>query len=382
MQPTRIAIIGGGLSGLYAAMLLEARGIRDYVVLEARETFGGRIVSWPDASRPHEEAIGKLPIAGRFDMGATWYWPAMHPELQQLVAQLGLETVVQHENGDMLIERSRTHAPSRVDGFVSAPPALRLAGGMAALVDAIRARLPADRLLAGHQVTHLQHQGERIEVQTRDALGQVVSRHVAHVLLAIPPRLAANTIDFAPTLPDALQRQWQACGTWMAPHAKYVAVYDTPFWREQGLSGEARSAVGPMGEIHDASAEGGDAALFGFLGVSAQIRQQTPEAVLLSHCRAQFVRLFGEQAARPKAEFLKDWTSDPRTAVAADAHPDVDHPTPPPRTPHDGTWEGRLVGIASEWSPHFPGYVAGAVEAARLGVEALLSPHTAASILN
>lgn len=382
MPSARIAIVGGGLSGLYAAMLLEARGIRDYVVLEARETFGGRIASWPDASRLHEEAIGKPPITGRFDVGATWYWPAMHPELQQLVAQLGLETVVQHENGDMLIERSRTHAPNRVDGFVSAPPALRLAGGMAALVDAIRARLPAERLLAGHQVTHLQNQGERIEVQTRDASGQVVSRYVAHVLLAIPPRLAANTIDFAPTLPDALQRQWQACGTWMAPHAKYVAVYDTPFWREQGLSGEARSAVGPMGEIHDASAESGDAALFGFLGVSAQIRQQTPEAVLLSHCRAQFVRLFGEQAAWPKAEFLKDWAGDPRTAVAADAHPDVDHPTPPPRTPHDGTWEGRLVGIASEWSPHFPGYVAGAVEAARLGVEALLSPNTAASILD
>ena len=35
----------------------------------------------------------------------------------------------------------------------------------------------------------------------------------------------------APALPDALQRQWQACGTWMAPHAKYVAVYDTPFYR-------------------------------------------------------------------------------------------------------------------------------------------------------
>lgn len=382
MKSTRIAIVGGGLSGLYAAMLLEARGIRDYLVLEARETFGGRIVSWPDISRQHKEGIGELPIAGRFDLGATWFWPALHSGLQQLLAQLGLETVLQHEAGDMLIERSRTHAPSRVDGFVSAPPALRLAGGMAALVDAIQAHLPAEGLLTGHQVTHLRQQGERIEVQTRDALGQPVSHHVAHVLLAIPPRLAASTINFAPALPDALLRRWQACGTWMAPHAKYVAVYGTPFWREQGLSGEARSAVGPMSEIHDASAEGGDAALFGFLGVSAQVRQQTSEAVLLSHCRAQFVRLFGDQAARPKAEFLKDWASDPRTAVAADARADVDHPIPPPRTPPDAPWKGRLAGIASEWSPHFPGYVAGAIEAARLGIEALLSPDTAASVLH
>ncbi|EDT04545.1 hypothetical protein BamIOP4010DRAFT_1927 [Burkholderia ambifaria IOP40-10] len=59
----------------------------------------------------------------------------------------------------------------------------------------------------------------------------------------------------------------------MAPHAKYIAIYDTPFWRDQGLSGEARSARGPFGEIHDASMPGGCAALFGFFGVPAQVRQ-------------------------------------------------------------------------------------------------------------
>ncbi|WP_246794748.1 hypothetical protein [Burkholderia perseverans] len=35
-----------------------------------------------------------------------------------------------------------------------------------------------------------------------------------------------------------------------------------------------------------------------------------------------------------------------------------------------GPWHDRLVGIASEWSPSYPGYVAGAVEAAGLGVAA------------
>ncbi|NMY08839.1 MULTISPECIES: flavin monoamine oxidase family protein [Pseudomonadota] len=382
MQHARIAIVGGGLSGLYAAALLEERGIHDYVVLEARETCGGRIVSWPDASRNHDDGTAERSIMGRFDLGATWYWPAMHPALQQLVQQLGLETVQQHEDGQMLIERSRAHAPSRVDGFTSAPPALRLAGGMGALVDAIRARLPADRLVHGRQVTGLRQHDDRIEVQTDNALGQAASYHVAHVLLAVPPKLAASTIEFTPALPDVLQRRWQACGTWMAPHAKYVAVYDAPFWREQGLSGEARSAVGPMGEIHDASSNQGDAALFGFLGVPAQVRRQTPDAVLLAHCRAQFVRLFGDKAARPKAEFLKDWATDPYTAVAGDDNPDLNHPIPPPRSSTEGPWRNRIVGIASEWSPNFPGYVAGAIEAARLGVEALCAPNTAASVLH
>jgi monoamine oxidase len=43
MQATRIGILGGGLSGLYAAFLLEQKGIKDYVLLEARDNLGGRI---------------------------------------------------------------------------------------------------------------------------------------------------------------------------------------------------------------------------------------------------------------------------------------------------------------------------------------------------
>lgn len=38
-----VAIIGGGLSGLYAAYLLEQKSI-DYILLEARDTLGGRIL--------------------------------------------------------------------------------------------------------------------------------------------------------------------------------------------------------------------------------------------------------------------------------------------------------------------------------------------------
>jgi len=382
MRHARIAIVGGGLGGLHAAALLEERGIQDYVVLEARETFGGRIMSWPDAPDSPTGSAGAEAVAGRFDLGATWFWPALHPNLRQLVNQLGLETFRQHETGDMLVERSMGHAPSRVDGFVSTPPALRLVGGMGTLVEAVRARLPADRLAPGWRVACVRQQGEHIEVRSRNRLGQEALWLVDRVLLAVPPRLAAGTIEFAPALPDALLRRWQACGTWMAPHAKYVAVYDTPFWRGQGLSGEARSAVGPMGEIHDASSETGDAALFGFLGVAAQVWRRMPEAALRAHCRAQFVRLFGDRAARPKAEFLKDWASDPCTAVAADESPDAGHAIPPPATPAEAPWHGRLVGIASEWSPSFSGYVAGAIEAARLGVETLCAPDTTTSILH
>ena len=40
MTRARIAIVGGGLAGLYAASLLEQHGVHDYVLLEARGDLG------------------------------------------------------------------------------------------------------------------------------------------------------------------------------------------------------------------------------------------------------------------------------------------------------------------------------------------------------
>ncbi|HEX7985505.1 MAG TPA: FAD-dependent oxidoreductase, partial [Duganella sp.] len=167
--------------------------------------------------------------------------------------------------------------------------------------------------------------------------------------------------------------------TWMAPHAKYVAIYDEPFWRAQGLSGSAHSGGGPLGEIHDASMQGGSAALFGFLGVPARTRQRLTDDVLLTHCRAQLTRLFGPQADAPRAEFIKDWSKDALTATPADLDAGGDHGHAPAAAPASGPWQGRLSAIASEWSPRFPGYVAGAIDAAELGVRAWQRQHHAAN---
>ncbi|MGN6111054.1 MAG: flavin monoamine oxidase family protein [Kofleriaceae bacterium] len=356
-----MAIVGGGLSGVYAAALLEARGIHDYVLLEARETFGGRILSVPSVA------------ADPFDLGGTWYWPGWQPELDRLIRELGLETFEQHAAGDTLIDSSPHRAPSRVPGIASSPPSLRLAGGMGSLVDAIRGRLVSTRLLRDQRVRRIHQAGLEVTLDAEDSRGRTTSYRAAHVLLAVPPRLAATTIELTPALPDALRREWQHTGTWMARHAKYVAIYDEAFWREQGLSGEARSTLGPLAEIHDASTPRGDAALFGFFGVPSQTRAHVSEDVLRSHCRAQLARLFGSRAAAPKLELLKDWARDPYTATAADLHALTDHPVAPSPAATAGVWRDRVTGIASEWSPRFPGYIAGAVDAAIRGVTAFAS---------
>lgn len=363
---SRIVIVGGGLAGLHAAALLEERGATEYLVLEARTRFGGRIESGrlPVAV----PASGAEPAAERFDLGATWFWPALQPELEGLVLALGLGSFPQDERGDMLVEQSVGSAPVRVSGHPSSLAGMRVQGSMDALIKALQRRVPPERLLAGLRVAHIRRQGDAVEIETIDTAGRVQAWHADQVLLALPPRLAASTIAFTPQLPGELARRWRGTPTWMAPHAKYLAVYDTPFWRERGLSGEARSGVGPLAEIHDASTPGGRGALFGFFGVPVQAREAAGKEVLLAHCRSQLARLFGAKAATPAGELLKDWTADACTATAADRQAVPDQPHPPPATVPSGPWQDRLVGIASEWSPQFPGYVAGALDAARRGV--------------
>lgn len=366
---TQVAIVGGGLAGLHAAYLLERRGMTDYVVLEARPALGGRIQSLS----PHgHDRTPTTVLADRFDLGPTWFWPALQPELDQLVQELGIDRFVQHEAGDMMFERSHNVPPLRTSGYVNSSPAVRLVGGMASLVEALHRNLNAERILLGEIVQEMQVINDAVEVSSRDVAGNLRTVRAARVLLALPPRLAHQTINFSPTLPALIARSWRETATWMAPHAKYVAVFDTPFWREAGLSGEARSAHGPLGEIHDASMPGGSAALFGFLSVPSAARRGIPQEAMIGHCRAQLVRLFGPQAGQPKADVFKDWALDKFTATTLDQAGTGGHASPPPSLVPDSDWYGRLVGIGSEWSPQFPGYVAGAIEAARLGVQALL----------
>lgn len=370
MCHARIAIVGGGLAGLVAAWRLAQQGMRDVVLLEAGTSLGGRILSVDAAGMLVDMAESAL---DRFDLGPSWFWPALQPELDRLVTELGLQRFGQFEDGDMLVERSTQRPPLRTHAYASEPPSMRLAGGTGALVAALHARLDPAIVHTGQMVRRLRCEAAHVELTVDDTAGKPTVWHVEHVLLAMPPRLAVTRLQFEPALPDELARGWGATPTWMAPHAKYVAVYETPFWREDALSGSARSSVGPMGEIHDVSMPGGHAALFGFLGVPARIRRQVTEEALRTHCRAQLTRLFGQRAGTPVGEALKDWAADPLTATDDDQDAAGHHAAAPSSSANEGAWQGRLVGIGSEWSRQFPGYLAGAVDAAERGLREALA---------
>ena len=117
-----------------------------------------------------------------------------------------------------------------------------------------------------------------------------------------------------------------ATPTWMAPHAKAVALYDSPFWRENGLSGRIASQSGPLVEAHDHSGpDGSPAALFGFIGwpyaTRAKMGTDLQGAIL-----DQLTRCFGADSPKPKSIHIEDWAGDPLVTTADDLTGPMAHP--------------------------------------------------------
>lgn len=344
---TETLIIGAGLSGLAAALRLEAAG-RDYLIVEARERVGGR-------------AHGVTLAEGGIDLGPSWIWPAFQPRVEGLIDQLGLRHHAQFETGEILYDApggvQRLGHPRRYGDT------RRLAGGPAALASAMAARLASSRLRLGNAVTAL----EFTDGLTATLLdGSTI--WARRVIAALPPRLFAS-MAITPDLPAALKAGLTRWPTWMAAHAKFVARYETPFWRDGGLSGSALSPRGPLMEVVDHSDDdAGVFALFGFVGWPPEQRRERGEEGLASDALAQLVRLFGEPAGSPIDTHLKDWASDPFTAGPGDAIAPSGHPPYGERALQQLWYEDRLAIAGAEADVQHGGLIEGALAAADAAV--------------
>jgi monoamine oxidase len=354
-----IVIVGAGLSGLATAHLLERLGL-DSTLVEARDRTGGRILGRAARDGTHH-----------FDLGPAWVWPGVNPRLADLLRTLGLDVFEQHEFGSGLLELPSQPVRRHAAGFAQQPPSMRIVGGTACLIDALRARLGRTRVLLGTRVRGLEAgPGGMLGVELESG-GQAGSLVASSVILALPPRLLAATLRWSPELPVELSQYWADAPTWMAGQAKLLALYRTPFWRAAGLSGSAVSRIGPLVEVHDASdAAGRQAALFGFVGVPVPSRRLMGQEALVDAALLQLARLFGAEALSPQAVHLHDWADEAETATPADSLPALAHPAPL-STALPAPWCGRIHLAGSEFAPDFPGYLEGAVRAAELAVHAL-----------
>lgn len=354
MSVAEVIVIGGGVAGLNTTRLLAAAGV-SVRLLEARDRLGGRVLSVDGDGTPSDDG---------YDLGPSWFWPRLQPVLDALAQELGLASFPQSSDGDVVFERMSRERPGRYAGVRQEPESMRFSGGSTALVRALARRVPEDAIRLSSSVTGLELADGGVRATYRDASG--AERHVdaEYAVAALPPRLLEATIAFTPAVPSEISTLWRDTGTWMAGQAKFFALYDSPFWLEDGLSGTAQSMVGPMLEMHDATTQSGDPALLGFLGVGPAERRAMGDRALTEACVAQLVRLFGSRAQSPRATIIKDWAADPLTATADDAM-SSGHPAPAPSW-IEGPWADRLLLAGSETSPHEAGYLAGAVEVSSL----------------
>ena len=257
---------------------------------------------------------------------------------------------------------------------------LRSGGGLMRLAQ-VRGGAQERRFVGGAQQLS-ERLAERVEVrlghtlravtQTEDDVrlhcdaGDVVARRV---ILAIPPALA-DRVDFAQPLPAMRDQLLQRVP--MGSVIKCVAVYDRPFWRERGLSGEAVSDRGPVRLTFDDSAhDGSQHALVGFLlGETARAWTGRDPDARRRAVLESLAALFGPEARAPTEYADQDWITEELSAgcyvgvMPPGVMTTVGHALREPC--------GRLHWAGTETATTWNGYLDGAIEAGERAAEELV----------
>lgn len=318
-----IAIIGGGLSGLCAALQLQ--NTHRVVLFEGRDRLGGRIHS--------QEG---------FDLGPSWVWPHQH-RILSLIQSLDLKIFTQYTEGDALYE-----TPHGVQQFVSPPsaPSGRIKGGISKIIGRLSNQLTHTEIHLCEAVNSLHQNNETITLTSSKG-----EYHFDDVIVTLPPRLVLESIVLSPPLPSDLQARFNQIPTWMGYSSKCVIEFKEAFWRDMGLSGFCFSHNGPMGEVHDACTDD-RYALFGFISSGSDMGN------IENLVRAQLHSLFGDRALAIIGFHCIDWRREEFTSVEADRYPLSEHPLYGLEALH---FEGTLHFIGTETSYDEGGYLEGAV---------------------
>lgn len=267
---TEVLILGGGAAGLAAARELNRRGV-DNVVIEARDRLGGRIHTLRDASWPHPIELGaeflhglprKLKLPHRFSLrprdadGEHWVHDARglrqadraaEDAMTLLGEMTGPETTADAYLAKHAKGTRRRLAREFVSGFYAADPRTVSTRFLAEESEGSEA-VHGERMFRptrGYDtlVHHLAHEVNahlstkitrvtwkrgRVEVEARDALGELRSYRAKAVVIALPLGvLQSGTIRFSP-MPEGLALATKHLE--VGPIVKMVLRFREPFW--------------------------------------------------------------------------------------------------------------------------------------------------------
>ncbi len=237
----------------------------------------------------------------------TWMKRNLPSKKAYELFRIGLETVFAADPRDLSLLHALFYVKSGqgLDVLLGAEGGAqqdRFVGGAGAVADRLAAAL-GDRIVLSAPVRALR-QDERGVTAVAD--GRTVRARRA--IVAIPPTLAGR-IAYEPALPamrDQLTQRYP-----QGSCIKCLAVYDAPFWRDDGLSGHAVTDRGSVGVTFDASPPGGPWVLLGFVEGNAARRLSWGRAEdRKSEVLADLARLFGPRAEKPAFYTDRNWADE------------------------------------------------------------------------
>ncbi len=243
---------------------------------------------------------------------ATWVRRNTHTEAARSLFELATEAVWAAEPSDvsLLHVLFYTHSGSGFNSLVGTGGGAqqdRFHGGSQRLALLMAEQLGAEQLRLGAPVRAIEHGAGGVILHADGPSGPAVRARRA--IVAVPPTLAGR-IAYDPPL--SAQRDQLTQRMPQGTVIKTMAVYQRPFWREEGLSGQATSDVGPARVVFDNSPpDGSPGVLLGFLEGrlarqwGARPAGERRDAVLAGHAR-----LFGERAARPERFVERVWAEE------------------------------------------------------------------------
>ena len=224
-------------------------------------------------------------------------------------------------------------------------------------------RMPKGTLLTNTKVEAISVMHDEVHIQTDNSDFKNMRAH--KLVVATPPRIALKTIDWKIELSKELTDALDMMPTWMAPHAKVSIIYETAFWREQGLSGRIASHVGPISECHDhTNLDGSIAALWGFIGWSHEARLEMGVEKLKAEVELQLKRCFGGQNPEPISVTIEEWAQDPFVTSPNDLLAPMQHPSVGPDSLRKSYADNRIWFSGAETAQTSPGLIDGAFNSA------------------
>ena len=273
------------------------------------------------ARRVPLEAPWEAPRAARLDgqTAATWMRRNLVTRSGRMLLELGIEAVwaVQPEDMSLLHVLFYIHSAGSLELLFDTEGGAqqdRFAGGSQLIPIQMAEQLGDERLVLGAPVRRIEHGPDGVSVHADGALARG-----RRAIVALAPTLAGR-IAYDPPLPGYRDQLTQRMP--LGTVAKCMAIYTEPFWRCEGLSGQAMSDRGPVRLMFDNSPpDGSPGVLLGFLeGRRArELGRLAPEErrTAVIDC---FARMFGPRAASPDEYVERLWAEEEWTRGCYGCH--------------------------------------------------------------